>query len=436
MGDDGARRRPYAARVITGGEGAARGPRGRRPLALDVAAAAVAVLLELVVAPAVTGGLRPSPVAAVFVVLTWAAMTARCRAPRAALVATVLGAAAVTLVQGERTLVLVAALLALYSVALTASRRTTVLAWAGTAAGLVGAGALASLGTATIDLEPLAALPWTAVVAALGSALRDRRAYLAAVEERAERAERGREEEARRRVAEERVRIARDLHDVVAHHIAVIGVQAGVAQHLLATRPAEAGAALAHVRSAAAAVLGELGDVLSVLRQPGEPAERSAPAPGLARLDELVGSFTAAGLAVRWSSEGAPRELPATVDVVAYRVLEEALTNALKHGAGEASLTTAWSPASLVLRVVNAVPAPAGVGAPGHGADTLPERAGTGHGLLGMGERATAVGGRVRSGPTPDGRFVVEAVLPVRAHAETSGSSAGASVRTPGGAAA
>ncbi len=399
------------------GASAARAQRRRRLLLLDVVAAAVVVPLELLVAPAVVGTPRPSPGAVVLVVLTWAAMTARSRAPRAALVLTVLGAAAVTLLQGGRNLAVVAALLALYSVAVTGRRRATVGAWAATAGTLAAAGALATGATGVTDLQFLSVLPWTAVVAALGTALCDRRAYLSAVEERAERAEQGREEEARRRVAEDRVRIARELHDVVAHHIAVISVQAGVAQHLLATRPADAGDALEHVRRAAATVLEELGDVLSVLRQPGEPAcTGTAPAPGLARLDDLMASFTAAGLHLEWSTEGEPRQLPATVDLVAYRVLEEALTNALKHGSGATRLTTAWAAESLVLRVANELSVPAGAGAHPRSAtvDLLPERTGTGHGLVGMSERAAAVGGRLRSGRTPDRRFVIEAELPVR----------------------
>jgi signal transduction histidine kinase len=303
-----------------------------------------------------------------------------------------------------------------------------VLAWAATAVPLTLAGLVGAPGVA-LSPETLPVLPWTAVVAAVGDGLRSRRAYLAAVEERAERAERSRDEEAGRRVAEERVRIARELHDVVAHHIAVVSVQAGVAQHLLTTAPAAASDALAHVRRSAAAVLEELGDILSVLREPGErgePGERSepggpsAPAPGLARLDTLVDSFIAAGLAVEWSLQGQPRELAPTVDLVAYRVLEEGLTNALKHGTGTAYVRVEYGSSSLHLRVRNsiAVPVLAGSHQGADGSTATTTGSGTGHGLLGMRERAAAVGGTLRAAPAPGGTFCVEADLPLRVSAQ------------------
>ena len=364
-------------------------------------------------------------------------MTLRSRGPVPALALTTGGAAVVTLLQGDPTLVVVAPLLALYTVALRGDRRTTVLAWAATAVPLTLAGLVGAPGVA-LSPEALPVLPWTAVVAAVGDGLRSRRAYLAAVEERAERAERSRDEEAGRRVAEERVRIARELHDVVAHHIAVVSVQAGVAQHLLATQPAAASDALVHVRRSAAAVLEELGDILSVLREPGErgeqsepgdrgdPGERggperpSAPAPGLARLDSLVDSFIAAGLAVEWSLHGQPRELAPTVDLVAYRVLEEGLTNAFKHGTGTAYVRVEYGSSSLHLCVLNsvAVPVLAGSRQRADGSTVQTTGRGTGHGLLGMRERAAAVGGTLRAAPASGGTFCVEAELPLRVSAQ------------------
>ena len=261
--------------------------------------------------------------------------------------------------------------------------------------------------------DALSILPWTAVVAAAGNGVGHRRAYLAAVEERAARAERSAEQEALRRVAEERVRIARELHDVVAHHIAVVSVQAGAAQHLMAVDPSAAADALGHVRRSAGEVLAELGDILAVLRQPGEGDTGTAPAPGLRRLDALIGSFSAAGLTVDWTLRGQPQDLPATVDLVAYRIAEEALTNALKHGTGTAHLDLEHSPTSLRLCVTSPLAVPAMASArPG---PVGPSTTGTGHGLLGMRERAAAVGGTLDAGPGAGGTFRVQALLPLRA---------------------
>ncbi len=397
-------------------DGARAQVRPGRPVLLDAAAALAFLLLELTAALPVIRDRAPSATEATLLVFTFAAVALRSRRPVPALALTTAGAACVLVLQGDVTLVVIAPLLALYSAAVRSDRRTTVLAWAVTAAVLPLTGAL---GAPEFTLETLPLLPWTAVVAAVGDGVRNRRAYLAAVEERAVRAERSREQEARRRVAEERVRIARELHDVVAHHIAVVSVQAGVAQHLLTTQPAAAVEALAHVRRSAGAVLEELGDILSVLREPGEPAS-SAPAPGLARLDALVDSFAAAGLEVEWSLRGTPRALPATVDLVAYRVLEEALTNALKHGTGTARLSIEHQPSSVALRVLNDVPALVSAGSrppPAHHRPHTSAGTGTGHGLIGMRERASAVGGTLTAEPVPGSGFCVIAELPVRSAA-------------------
>ena len=385
----------------------------RHPVLLDGAAVTALLLVDYFLGPAVMGNPTMSTPELGLTAATLAVVPFRHRWPVPALAVTTAGASAVLLLQGIETIAALAPVLALYTVALRTDRRTTVLAWASIAAVLASASALGVAGDAALR-DALQVLPWSAAVAAVGDALRNRRAYLAAVEERAIRAERGREEEARRRVAEERVRIARELHDVVAHHIAVVGVQAGVAQHLLSTEPAAATAALGHVRRAAATVLEELGDILSVLREPGEPAGRGAPAPGLDRLEALIESFAAAGLAVEWSLQGQPRAPASTVDLVAYRVLEEALTNALKHGTGTAHLSVEYGAASLTVRVVNDVPTlvPAGRRAATAPPDGLTP--GGGHGLMGMRERTTAVGGRLRLGPGVGETFRVEAELPLR----------------------
>ncbi|MEV4505918.1 sensor histidine kinase [Streptomyces klenkii] len=255
--------------------------------------------------------------------------------------------------------------------------------------------------------ENLGLFTWTALAGALGDAVRSRRAYVAAIEERAVRAERTREEEARRRVAEERLRIARELHDVVAHHIALVNVQAGVASHIMDSRPDQAKQALAHVREASRSALSELRATVGLLRQYGDPEAPTEPAPGLGVLGRLVDGFARAGLKV--SVTGAPgAALPAAVDLAAYRVVQEALTNVHKHaGAGaRAEVTLDRDADALTVTVLDdgaGCPPPAGAPAGGHG-------------LLGMRERVTALGGTCEAAPREDGPtgFRVHATLPLR----------------------
>ncbi|HEV2922293.1 MAG TPA: histidine kinase, partial [Actinomycetota bacterium] len=215
---------------------------------------------------------------------------------------------------------------ALFTVALTVPRRQAWLAAAVTAVEAAGV-ELFLYGDTMFDGEPLYAA--IAVLAAMwwGESVRARRAYVAELRDRAERAERTREEEARRRVDEERMRIARELHDVVSHTIGVISVQAGVAAHLLHRRPDKAADSLAAIRQASEEALGELHAMLGVLRQ-GDGRGRAplAPAPGLAELDALVAQATGAGIEVKVAVEGEPRRLPSAVDLACYRVVQESLT--------------------------------------------------------------------------------------------------------------
>jgi signal transduction histidine kinase len=171
--------------------------------------------------------------------------------------------------------------------------------------------------------------------------------------ERARRAEEGREQEARRRVQQERLRIARELHDAVGHHVALISVQAGAMSYLLDADPAKARVSLAHIQQASEAALEELRLTVGLLRQPGdrEPVE---PAGGLARLDELIGSFTATGLHVTCQVTGEGRPLPEATDLTAYRVIQESLTNTAKHAPGApAAIRIAFRPRVLALDVVD-----------------------------------------------------------------------------------
>ncbi len=260
--------------------------------------------------------------------------------------------------------------------------------------------------------RPVAIAALCALAIALADATRNRRAYVAAIEERARRAEASREQDALRRVADERLRIARDLHDVLAHHIAVINVQAGVAGHLMEQRPEQARAALDHVRAAARSVLSEMQAVLTVLRDPGDGEGPAEPAPGLRHLDGLLDRFRTLGLSVDLVVSGVPAPLPAAVDLVAYRVVQESLTNVRKHGGAAAEVRLEHRPSALVIVVTNSggrVPArvPAGVPA---GVQAAP--ANSGFGLIGMRERVNSVGGELRAAPTADGGFVVTATLP------------------------
>jgi signal transduction histidine kinase len=219
--------------------------------------------------------------------------------------------------------------------------------------------------------------------------------------QRAVEAEQARRQESRRRADEERLRIARELHDVVAHNISLINVQAGVALHLIDERPEQARTALAAIKQASNEALGELRSVLDVLRQVDEASPR-APTAGLASLDDLVARAGAAGLAVRTRVEGEPRPLPAGVDLAAFRIVQEALTNVARHaGPASATVRVAYGDADLTVQVDD------------DGRGTGGGSSGGGNGIPGMRERAAALGGRLRAGPRPGGGFQVLASLPL-----------------------
>lgn len=249
--------------------------------------------------------------------------------------------------------------------------------------------------------EAVAIFASAGMAVVVGDLVRTRRAYLAEVLDRAQRAERSRDEEARRRVIEERLRIARELHDVVAHNIAMISVQAGVAAHVLRDRPEQAEESLGHIRHAARTVLDELSTVLGVLRDPAHPPDPGEePARGLAHLSELIERVAGAGLRVEERRNGQLRPLPSAVDLAAYRIIQESLTNAHKHALdGQARLRLRFAEDELVITVENTT-------------DGTPVGA-AGYGLVGMRERAVALGGRLSAEATGDDRFVVHASLPV-----------------------
>jgi signal transduction histidine kinase len=229
------------------------------------------------------------------------------------------------------------------------------------------------------------------------------------VEQRAEEAERTRDEAARRRAMEERLRIARELHDSLTHSISVIQIQAGVAEHLARKRGEDVPPALLAIQEAGADAARELRATLSVLRS-AEDGDGS----GLCQLDNLVARARAAGLPVTVTVTGAEWELPPDVDQAAYRIVQEALTNVSRHagwaGGGDqvsASVHLHYEPDALSVQVDD--------DGPGARAGTDSRPAGPGLGLLGMRERVAALGGRLHTGPRDGGGFQVRAELPARA---------------------
>jgi len=236
---------------------------------------------------------------------------------------------------------------------------------------------------------------WLLVVLGAGEAMRIRR-------ERAAAAARIREEEARRRASEERLRMARELHDSLGHYLSLISVQSGVALNLNQQLPEHVRASLTAVKQASKEALRELRSVLDVLRQDGEPAPRS-PTSTLARLDDLITQASAAGLKVRAETEGTVRALPFGVEVAAYRIVQEALTNVARHaGPATATVRIAYGEDEVTVQVDD----------DGRGPSAR-QQSPSGNGIVGMRERAAALGGQLYAGARPGGGFQVRARLPV-----------------------
>ncbi|MGW4945843.1 sensor histidine kinase [Actinoplanes sp. NPDC004185] len=306
----------------------------------------------------------------------------------------------------------VAPVIALFTAVRTGHRRSALIAVAG--------GYLAYLVVMVVCADPLgiaaAARPTArdavftgfglALTAWLGSAAGARAAYLAEMSKvNAERA-RAREEQERRQAADERLRIARELHDVLGHHLSLINVQAGVGLHLMDNRPEQAREALTAIKTASAEALREVRAVLGVLRPEEEAAPRQ-PALGLDRLTDLTAD---AGLPVTTETVGERRDLPAEVDRAAYRIVQEALTNVRRHAATgtAATVSVTYGPDELRLTIRN----DAGRPAPRPDLDAAPETDDGGSGIAGMRARAASLGGSLEAGPLPDGGYLVSAVLP------------------------
>jgi signal transduction histidine kinase len=306
---------------------------------------------------------------------------------------------------------LVAVMFATYLVPLRFDRRTAV----GLLAATLAAGAAGAVGVppwaltrphgsdAAAQCLLLIAISWT-----VGYAVSQQRGYAAARREQAERAVEERLAEARRAMTEERLRIARELHDVIAHTLSVIAVQAGVANHVATERPDEPLRALASIEHTSREALREMRALLEVLRAGGGPVDTTTtPAPGLANVGGLVARAAEAGVAVRVDVTGERPRMSAGVDLAAYRVVQEAVTNVIKHaGVDDCVVGVAYEPAQVRVTVTDAGTGTAVAGWP---VET------TGHGLAGMRERVSAYGGQFDAGPGRHRGFEVSATFPTSA---------------------
>ncbi|MEE1758090.1 sensor histidine kinase [Streptomyces sp. SP18BB07] len=310
-------------------------------------------------------------------------------------------------------LLLAPTMVALYSLAMRTNRGTANSFTLSGVVALVVTGLVSGPDGEPLVLKLLGPTAWLLLPTSLGTVTRLRGAYLEAVRARAEHAERTRDEEARRRVTEERMRIARDLHDVVAHHLVLANLQATAVGRFVRTRPDEAERLLAELSGTTTSAVRELKATVGLLRAEGEEDKVPDPTPGLARLPELAASFAHAGLKVTVTGEGEPRPLPAGADLTAYRIVQEALTNVTKHAPTRtADVHLAYTSKRLRLTISNDSDSSGSDSSSGSGSGSGDTPRG-GYGLLGMRERAHSVGGRLSVGPRPDGGFEVVADLPL-----------------------
>jgi signal transduction histidine kinase len=335
----------------------------------------------------------------VLIGLAFLPLIVRRRRPVAVLAVTTVAATLYEVLPNPPSFAMVGVLIALYTLG-TLTDRKRLLLWGAASTALVLLASLPAPNSAAFWSEVVRNLSVMLVAGLLGDATRNRRAYIAEVERRAEEAERNREEETRRRVDEERLRIARELHDVTAHSLSVIAVQSGVASHVLDSKPEEARRALVAIRQVSRDSLQELRAMLGVLRGAEDDAAPLAPTAGLDRLPDLVRPLEDAGLDVVVTSDGDLTDLPGIADASAYRIVQEALTNVLRHaGKAHVTVTLLREPDALLIDVTD----------DGPGMHPFEE----GHGIIGMRERVSALGGALEAGPRDGGGWRVSARLPV-----------------------
>ena len=387
----------------------------RNPYWFDGSLAAVGGLVVLLIFLGTDAGDRwprePDALGAVLAVAAWVPLVWRRRTPRASFAVSAAAATASGVIGYPDAGTSLAALILLYAVAARCDRRSTL--WAVVAALAGSFVSMAALGTLTFG-DSVFTVVLVAGIAMWGNRQQVRAAYFEQLELRAAEKERERIEAAQRAVSAERVRIARELHDVVAHAMSVVAVQSGVGAHVIDKDPAAAKRLLETISDTSRDALAEMRRMLGVLREEdadpddgdrtrdrtGEPA--LAPAPGLAGLDDLVSRVAAAGVPVTLRVTGEATPLPAGVDVAAYRIVQEALTNVLKH-AGRARATVEVHHGSDEVRLV--------IADDGRGADPRTLHRPSGHGIVGMRERAELYGGRVAAGARAGGGFQVVAIL-------------------------
>jgi signal transduction histidine kinase len=291
----------------------------------------------------------------------------------------------------------------LFGIALHNDRAHSVTAFVATEASLITAIILEPTGV--VDRSSGVATALGAVVAWLaGDNLRQRRARWATLREQNRLLEREREEQARQAVIEERVQIARELHDVVAHAMSVIAVQSGVGRHVGAADPVEAQRALAAIETTSRSALIEMRRLLGVLRQESDAPAQTMPAPSLREVPSLIRQVADGGLTAALHIEGAPLDIPSGLDLSAYRIIQEALTNAIKHGGPRADVVISYSDQDVTVEVDN----DGSLNRDRGQRSVVP-----GHGIIGMRERVAMFGGELTAAPRPGGGFRVFARLPL-----------------------
>jgi signal transduction histidine kinase len=345
---------------------------------------------------------QPSAGALLLVALASVVLIWRSRWPLAVLAVSAAAVLGFTLLGYVNGAALLAPAAAVYAVATNMSVRRALAASAVTLAALLAATAFSNpFGTSTGGTVVVLPVLFAAVCLG-GIAVANRRAFVASIQARAD-------AEAAQRIDEERLRIARELHDVVAHTMSTINVQASAAAMVLTERPDAAADALQAIRTASKNGLRELRAILNVLRQ-ADDAEPTAPAPSLAQVDALIEGASQAGLPTTLSVTGAPAALPAGVDLAAYRIIQESLTNAIRHsGPATATVALTYRSGQLLIKVTDTGRGQAAAGVRDLGSAGAATQ---GHGLVGMRERAAAAGGTFQAGPAPGGGFAVTAELP------------------------
>lgn len=382
------------------GPGARVAPSHGRAWAFDVTVAALLVTLSLLMfVPIVDGGDADARVAAgvVLLVVHGGCLAWRRRAPLGVMAANLVSGLAFSALGFPVVALGVAVLVALYTVASRTDRARSLTVLGATIL-LMAAVVLSSSprGDKTTALGNAVAL---GVTWFLGESQRARRAYVAQLEQRTAELENARHELARSAVAEERLRIARELHDVVAHSMGMIAVQAGVGAHVIETRPADAKRSLEVIEGASKSALGELRRMLGLLRATDEQTD-TAPSPGLDDVPRLVEEVRTTGLDVALSLDPPPRPVAAGVGLTIYRIVQEALTNVVRHaGARRARVAVWFSKDQARVEVTD----------DGSGGATATE----GHGIHGMRERVSMHGGTLQAAPLAESGFLVSATIPL-----------------------